>query len=106
MEGTRDRVAPERAVALILVNREGALLLQLRDEKATISPNQWATVGGDLHPGEDPEHGARRELLEETGLTVDGPLTLVRSGTLPASHGTGVTGGTCTRLGRRPPITT
>jgi 8-oxo-dGTP diphosphatase len=91
MEDVHDQVAPERAVALILVNREGALLLQLRDENAAISPNQWATVGGGLHHGEDPEQGARRELLEETGLTVEGPLTLVSSGTWPASHGPGVT---------------
>jgi 8-oxo-dGTP diphosphatase len=91
MADTRGQVAPERAVALILVNREGGVLMQLRDENAAISPNQWATVGGSLHPDEDPEQGARRELLEETGLAVDGPLTLVTSGTWPASHGPGFT---------------
>jgi 8-oxo-dGTP pyrophosphatase MutT (NUDIX family) len=78
-------------VAVLLVNADGEVLMQLRDSMAAIAPNQWATVGGRLDPGEDPETGARRELLEETGLTVDGPLTLVAFGVWPASHGTGVT---------------
>ena len=76
---------------MLLVNADGELLMQLRDSMAAIAPNLWATVGGGLEPGEDPEAGARRELLEETGLTVDGPLTLVDAGIWPASHGPGST---------------
>ncbi|CAN7640198.1 NUDIX domain-containing protein [Phenylobacterium sp. LjRoot225] len=33
----------------------------------------WATPGGALEPGESFEDGARRELAEETGLTIDHP---------------------------------
>jgi 8-oxo-dGTP pyrophosphatase MutT (NUDIX family) len=33
----------------------------------------WATPGGAIEPGESFEDGARRELAEETGLTIDHP---------------------------------
>lgn len=39
--------------------------------------------------GETPEEAARRELLEETGLSVAGPLTLFWQGLRPASSGSG-----------------
>jgi 8-oxo-dGTP pyrophosphatase MutT (NUDIX family) len=38
-----------------------------------------------LEPGEAPGVGARRELLEETGLEVNGPLILFWQGTRPSS---------------------
>jgi 8-oxo-dGTP pyrophosphatase MutT (NUDIX family) len=56
----------------ILVDRRGWLLLQERDEKAPVAPNQWGIVGGHLEPGEEWEPAMRRELVEETGLEVDG----------------------------------
>jgi 8-oxo-dGTP pyrophosphatase MutT (NUDIX family) len=56
----------------ILVDSRGWLLLQERDEKAPVAPNQWGIVGGHLEPGEDWEPAMRRELAEETGLEVDG----------------------------------
>ena len=60
--------------AVLLVDRRGHLLLQHRDGGAPVAPNQWGLVGGRIEPGEDPETGARRELWEETGLTVNGRL--------------------------------
>ncbi|MGC4866262.1 NUDIX hydrolase [Micromonospora sp. DT53] len=58
-------------VALVLlVDPSGAVLLQHRDENAVVSPGQWSLPGGHIEPGESPEEAARRELLEETGLTV------------------------------------
>ena len=34
----------------------------------------WSIPKGELEAGEDPESAARRELEEEVGITVDGPL--------------------------------
>ncbi|MEV4766326.1 NUDIX domain-containing protein [Micromonospora chokoriensis] len=59
-------------VALVLlVDPSGAVLLQHRDEGIAVSPGQWSLPGGHVEPGESPEEAARRELLEETGLTAD-----------------------------------
>jgi 8-oxo-dGTP pyrophosphatase MutT (NUDIX family) len=85
------QVVPRRAAGIILVDRSGALLLQLRDDRTVVSPDKWSIVGGAIEPGEDPESAARRELLEETGLTVDGSLAPVAGGIYPASIGPGTT---------------
>jgi len=59
-------------VAIIIENREGEVLLLLRDNKSTIVfPNHWTLVGGTVEDGETPEMAAHRELDEETGLKAD-----------------------------------
>jgi 8-oxo-dGTP diphosphatase len=67
-------VASYEIAIVILVDRTGAVLLQHRDANAPVSPNQWTVPGGRVEPGETPQAAARREVLEETGLVVDGIL--------------------------------
>lgn len=63
----------ERRVAVVLlVDRQGRILMQHRDSKAKVSPNQWAFPGGSIEPDESPVAAAHRELHEETGLTAPG----------------------------------
>lgn len=65
-------------VAGVILHRDCKVLLQHRDDKPDIVyPNTWAIFGGHLDPGEDPESGARREIEEELGLRLEGPLELV-----------------------------
>jgi 8-oxo-dGTP diphosphatase len=56
-------------VSIIVENKEGEVLLLLRDNKSTIMfPNHWTLIGGKVEQGETPEMAAHRELAEETGL--------------------------------------
>jgi 8-oxo-dGTP diphosphatase len=66
-----------------LVDRSGALLLQLRDDKAPYFPNVWGLPGGAIEDGETPEEGATRELWEETRLRPEGVLRLFAQQELP-----------------------
>ncbi len=70
-----------QAAGILLVRRDGSVLLQLRDERAPTDANRWGIPGGLVNPGEAPEDAARRELHEETGLAIDAELTLFWSGT-------------------------
>ena len=55
---------------IILVDRDGRILLQERDEHPRIDPEKWGLAGGHLDPGEDFETAAHRELEEETGIRI------------------------------------
>ncbi len=66
-----------RVAHVLVVNSDGALLLQKRSRLKDIQPGRWDTsVGGHLDPGEDYLAAARREMREELGL-VDLPLTFL-----------------------------
>ncbi len=70
---------PEKArVAGVLLYREGKALLQHRDENPAIPwPGAWCIFGGKVEEGETPEEAARREIEEELGLRLEGPLSLI-----------------------------
>lgn len=65
-----------RFASVILVDPEGRVLLQERDEHPLIDPERWGFVGGSVEPGEADEEAAYRELAEETGVRLDGGLEL------------------------------
>ena len=57
--------------AVVLLRRDGAALLQQRDDKAGINhPNTWVPPGGHSVPGESIEACARREFVEETSYVL------------------------------------
>lgn len=59
------------SAGVILVDREGRVLMQLRDADDKIPfPAHWGITGGAARRGETPEQAARREVQEETGLTL------------------------------------
>lgn len=59
-----------RLAVVLLVDGEGRVLLQERDEHAPRAANQWGMVGGHVEPGEGFEEAAYRELAEETGVAL------------------------------------
>ena len=61
-----------RVASALLVDARGWVLLQERDEHASVSPNQWGLVGGHLEEGETWEAALHREVEEETGVRADG----------------------------------
>jgi mutator protein MutT len=61
-----------QTVAIIVLNDQGEVLLQLRDNNPKISfANFWTLPGGVVESNETPELAAQRELEEETGLQLD-----------------------------------
>ena len=59
-----------RAAHVLVFNRAGRLLLQLRSRDKDIQPGRWDTsVGGHLAAGEGYEEAAVREMAEELGIT-------------------------------------
>jgi putative hydrolase of the HAD superfamily len=56
---------------VLLISKDGSLILQRRENKKGISnPGKITTFGGIAKPGETPEENAIRELEEELGLLV------------------------------------
>ncbi len=59
------------SAGVVLIRKDGAILLQLRDDKPTIAyPNYWCLVGGHVEEGEDYKLAAIRELEEESGVKI------------------------------------
>ena len=78
-------VEPHTFGCVLLVEAQGRILLQERDEHAPIDPDKWGLSGGHLEPGEDAESGAYREVAEETGVRL-APGTLELFDTFDVFH--------------------
>jgi 8-oxo-dGTP pyrophosphatase MutT (NUDIX family) len=85
---------PLYALAAVVYAERGGEILLLKREMGALA-GQWFLPGGAIERGELPEEGARRELVEETGLEIDGELELV--GAYPIR----VYGGDCLQLSYR-----
>jgi ADP-ribose pyrophosphatase YjhB (NUDIX family) len=67
------------AVGAVIFNEDGQLLLC---EHTYRRLHPWGLPGGDLKFGEDPVEGVKREIREETGMTIqDARLLLVENST-------------------------
>ena len=61
-----------RVVHVLVFNSKGELLLQKRASHKDVAPGKWDTsVGGHIMPGEDILSAAKREIIEELGITVE-----------------------------------
>ena len=71
---------------ILIRHTDGDFLLTLRDPNKDVYPGCLeASAGGSALAGETPEEAARREMLEETGLTAGG-LELIGTTRKPRSH--------------------
>jgi 8-oxo-dGTP pyrophosphatase MutT (NUDIX family) len=62
---------------LLIVTDDRKLLLHRRDDRLGIPhPGCWSGFGGAVENGESVEEALRREVLEETGITVQHPVFL------------------------------
>jgi 8-oxo-dGTP pyrophosphatase MutT (NUDIX family) len=61
---------------VVYAERGDEILLLQRAEGSALA-GQWFLPGGMVEHGELPEDGARRELLEESGLAIEGDLEIV-----------------------------
>lgn len=76
------------SVALVgLLDSRGWLLLQERDEHASVDPDKWSLVGDGVEPDEAPAAAAQRELAEETGIECDDLVSLGSYELLCRFHG-------------------
>jgi 8-oxo-dGTP diphosphatase len=58
------------SVRILLFNPEGQVLLLLRSKRSKTNPGRWELPGGKIDPGESFDTALNREIMEETGLTV------------------------------------
>ena len=62
------KIYPKIAIGGLIIHGNEILLVKRRDEP---DRNKWAIPGGKLELNETLEDGLKREMLEETGLTVE-----------------------------------
>jgi len=68
LKAARDIVVHPGSVVIIPVLDDGRIVL-IRQFRYAAGQYLWELVAGHKEPGENPDRGARRELMEETGYT-------------------------------------
>lgn len=63
----------ETDIVSSLIRFDGKFLMLHRPEKARNYPGKWSLVSGHVEAGESPEEAARREIMEETQISVSYP---------------------------------
>jgi 8-oxo-dGTP pyrophosphatase MutT (NUDIX family) len=86
---------PRYALSAVVYAERGDHVLLLKRAEGSALAGQWFLPGGAVERDELPEDGARRELLEESGLEIDGELELV------GAYPMWVYGGDCLQLSYR-----
>lgn len=59
------------AVGAFIQDESGKFLLIQRPDDCSYCPTCWEVPGGKMDPGETPEQAVVREVLEETGLSIE-----------------------------------
>lgn len=67
-----------REVASSVIYVDGKVLMLKRPLTYHSFPGKWSLVAGRVEPGETPTETARREILEETGISVSAPDSVMR----------------------------
>jgi 8-oxo-dGTP pyrophosphatase MutT (NUDIX family) len=72
-----EHVPAQYVLSAVVYAERGDDILLLKRATGSAMAGQWFLPGGVVEPGELPEEGARRELLEEAGVEIDGELELI-----------------------------
>lgn len=65
------------ALSTVVYAERGDEILLLQRAEGSALAGEWFLPGGMVEPDEDPEDAARRELLEESGLEIEGELEMI-----------------------------
>ena len=77
LASTSEYVPQLYALSAVVYAERGDEILLLQRAAGSALAGQWFLPGGMVEHGELPEEGARRELLEESGLEIDGELEII-----------------------------
>jgi predicted aconitase with swiveling domain/8-oxo-dGTP pyrophosphatase MutT (NUDIX family) len=69
----------ERTVVTVIMKKGDKVLILKRSGRVSTYAGKWAGVSGGLLPGEEPLEAARREIREETGLSLGQQKNAVRA---------------------------
>ncbi len=65
-------------VAIILFDKNKKILLQHRDNNASVFPNKWGFFGGRIEKEETPLDAVKRECMEELGYKLENPKLILK----------------------------